>query len=109
LFYNCYACLHGFGGRKDRVVKNVNGEVVQQTFVCHREGIRDAKNNLARKTEAKPTTICHCQAKLLVHFDFSSERWYIKYFDDIHNHSFLDDKYEGMLPTHWKMSDYDKY
>jgi len=30
-------------------------------------------------------------------------------FDDIHNHTFLDGKYEGMLPAHRKMSDYDKY
>jgi len=48
-------------------------------------------------------------AKMRVHVDCGSERWYIKMFDDVHNHSFLDNKFEGMLPAHKKMSDYDKY
>ncbi|XP_045798993.1 putative protein FAR1-RELATED SEQUENCE 10 [Trifolium pratense] len=109
MFYNCYGRFHGFAGRKSRVVKNTNGEVVQQTFVCHREGIRNANNALSRKREQKPTSRCRCPAKLQVHLDLGSERWYIKLFDDIHNHSFLDEKYEGMLPAHRKMSNYDKY
>jgi hypothetical protein len=44
-----------------------------------------------------------------VHIDINNERWYIKFFDDVHNHSFLDNKYEGMLPAHRKMSEHDKY
>jgi hypothetical protein len=97
--------------KKCRVVKNIKGEVVQQTFVCHREGIRDSKNKdpFSRKRAPRPNTRCGCRAKIQVHLDFGSGRWYIKLFDDIHNHSFLDDKYEGMLPAHRKMSDYDKY
>jgi len=50
-FYNMYGCVHGFAGRNSRVVKNKDDDVVQQTFVCHREGHRDARNdnNRSRK------------------------------------------------------------
>lgn len=111
LFYNWYGCSHGFAGRKSRVVRNVNREIVQQTFICHREGFRVEKNRqgLTRKREHKPTSRCGCEAKFQVHVDFRSARWYIKCFDDAHNHSFLDDKYERMLPAHRKLSEYDKY
>jgi len=110
-FYNMYVCLHGFAGRRSRVVKNKDGNVIQQTFVCHREGHRYARNdnNPSRKREHKPTGRCGCMEKIQVHVDYGSERRYIKMFDDVHNHTFLDNKYEGMLPAHRKMSDYDKY
>ncbi|XP_039684281.1 protein FAR1-RELATED SEQUENCE 5 [Medicago truncatula] len=111
MFYNWYACLHGFAGRRSRNVRNVNGQIVQQTFLCHREGIRDDRYNktVIRKGEHKPTSRCGCQAKFQVHIDFKSDRWYIKYFDDVHNHSFLDSKYEGMLPVHRTMTNHDKF
>jgi zinc finger SWIM domain-containing protein 3 len=111
MFYNRYACVHGFAGRKSRVVKNINGVVVQQTFLCHREGVRDEKytNMPSRKREHKPISRCGCQAKIQVHLDLSSECWYIKFFDDLHNHSFVNEKYERMLPAHRKMSEYDKF
>jgi len=110
-FYNMYGCVHGFADRRSRVVKNNDDDAIQQTFICHREGRRDVRddNNLARKREYKPYSRCRCNAKMVVHVDFGSERWYIKKFDDVHNHTFLDKKYEGMLPAHRKMSDYDKY
>lgn len=41
MFYNWCGCLHGFIGRKSKIVRNVNGEIVQQTSLCHREGTRD--------------------------------------------------------------------
>jgi hypothetical protein len=37
MFHNWYASTKGFDGRKDRVVKNFGGEIIQHTFVCHRE------------------------------------------------------------------------
>jgi hypothetical protein len=90
---------------------NTNHQIVQQTFICHREGIRDGRynNTISRKREHNPTSRCGYGAKIQVHIDFNSSRWYIKYFDHVHNHSFLDDKYEQMLPAHRKMTDYDKY
>jgi hypothetical protein len=33
----------------------------------------------------------------------------IKFFCDVHAHSFVDEVFSGMLPAHRKMSDYDKY
>jgi hypothetical protein len=111
MFYNWYGCLHGFAARKSRVVRNRDGEVIQQTFLCHREGKREEKyiNSTSRKKEHKPLTRCGCQAKMKVHLDRSCQRWYIKLFNDDHNHSFVEEKFERMLPAHRKMSEYDKY
>ena len=47
--------------------------------------------------------------KIQVHLVLSSERWYNKILYDVHNHSFVNDKYERLLPAHRKMSGYDKY
>ncbi|CAK8540947.1 unnamed protein product [Lathyrus sativus] len=111
MFYNWYGCIHEFAGRKSKMVMNVNGEVIQQTFLCHRESARDDKYNnySVKKREHKPTSRCDCLAKVQVHVDFNIERWYIKFFDGVYNHTFADDKYEQMLPAHRKMSEYDKY
>lgn len=43
MLYNKYGCLGGFYARESKVVRNVNGEIIQQTFICHQEGIRDEK------------------------------------------------------------------
>ncbi|CAI8605832.1 unnamed protein product [Vicia faba] len=111
MFYNWYGCINGFAGRKSKMVRNVNGEVILQTFLCHREGARDDRyNNYAvRKREHKPTSTCGYLARIQVHLDFNTKCWYIKFFDDVHNHKFVDDKYERMLPTHGKMNEYNKY
>jgi hypothetical protein len=111
MFYNWYGCLHGFAGRKSKMVRNSNGEIIQQTFLCHREGIRDEKysKSVTRKRVHKPDSRCGCLARIQVHVEFTIGRWYIKFFDDVHNHSFVNNKYEGMLPAHRKMSEYDKY
>jgi hypothetical protein len=111
MFYNWYGCFHGFAARKSRVIRNIKGEVVQQIFPCHREGVREEKyiNSTSRKREHRPLSRCGCQAKVVVHIDVSCDRWYIKLFDDEHNHSFVEEKFERMLPAHRKMSEYDKY
>ena len=41
--------------------------------------------------------------------DLNNGRWYIKFICDVHNHSFVDKFFSGMLPAHRKMSEYDKY
>jgi len=110
MFYNWYASTKGFAGRKDRVVKNFGGEIIQQTFVCYREGHRVEKSkNYIRKRKSKPVSRCGCTARCQVHVETKSGRWYIKYFNDVHNHSFVDKIFTGMLPAHRKMSEYDKY
>lgn len=43
MFYNKYDCLRGFYARNNKVFRNVNGEITQQTFLYHQEGIRDEK------------------------------------------------------------------
>jgi hypothetical protein len=43
-FYNWYASFHGFAARKSKVMRNVKGQITQQTFVCYRQGVRDSKS-----------------------------------------------------------------
>ncbi|MCI32560.1 protein FAR1-RELATED SEQUENCE 5 [Trifolium medium] len=43
MFYDWYASFHGYAGRKDRVARRRDGEIIQQTFVCYREEFVAAK------------------------------------------------------------------
>lgn len=74
MFYNWYDCLHGFAGRKSRVVRNTIGLIVQQTFLCRRDGIMDDRysKSISRKREHKSISRCDCNAKFQVHIDFNS-------------------------------------
>ena len=38
MFYNWYASSQGFPARKSHVMRNRNGDVLQQTFLRHKEG-----------------------------------------------------------------------
>lgn len=109
LFYNWYASFHGFAGRKSKVVRNNKGDLIQQTFVCYRQGISKEKSgpSTSRKRVPRARVRCGCEAKCRVHIDVNSGRWYMKFFDDEHNHSMLDDQFKGMLPAHRKMTNYD--
>lgn len=56
MFYNWYASNQGFSARKSHVTRNSNGDVTQQTFLCHKEGKREEKCNKRkdRTRSAKP-------------------------------------------------------
>lgn len=108
-FYNWYANLNGFGARKSNVLKNKDGEIVQQTFVCFREGYRQDRGLTCdmRKREPKVLTRCGCEAKFRVHVEKESNRWHVTYFMDEHNHVLFDEKFTSMLPAHRRMQDGD--
>lgn len=110
LFYNHYASTQGFSARKGKVMKNIDGEITQQIFVCHRQGFREIKdsNVVIRKREPKLVSRCGCDAMCKVHIDGNTGRWYIKYLNDVHNHEMIDQKLTCMLPAHRKISEYDK-
>lgn len=110
MFYNWYAGTRGFAARKSRYMRNKKGEITQKTFLCYREGHRGGKQSdtgSGQKREPKYLSRCGCDAKCRVHIDGSSGRWYIKYLNDDHNHTMVDEKYVGMLPAHRKVSEYD--
>ncbi|XP_020205882.1 protein FAR1-RELATED SEQUENCE 5-like [Cajanus cajan] len=109
LFYYWFARVNGFAARKSKILRNIKGEKLQQTFVCFKEGFRDKRglNLQNRKRKQKPETRCGCEAKLRVHIDSTCGLWYITYFVDEHNHCFLEDKYCRMLASHRDMSELD--
>jgi hypothetical protein len=42
-----------------------------------------------------------------VHVDYNNHRWYVRSFDDVHNHSFVEDEFIGFLLGHRGMNDDD--
>lgn len=40
-FYHWDAILNGFAARKSKVIRSKKDDILQQTFVCHRNGFRD--------------------------------------------------------------------
>ena len=108
-FYNWYARMNGFAARKSKMIKSNKGEILQQNFVCHRQGFREDRGLTIenRKRECKPKTRCGCEAKFRVHIDMFSQRWLITVFTDQHNHELLDEEYHGMLAAHRKMKESD--
>jgi len=109
LFYSLFARTSGFSVRKGQVVRDWNGEVVQQTFVCSCQGFREDRGLTmeTRKREPKNETRCGCNAKFRVHLDILSRHWYVTVFEFDHNHDLLGGTLCRTLPTYKKMSEAD--
>ncbi|KEH16959.1 FAR1 DNA-binding domain protein [Medicago truncatula] len=71
LFYSWFARTSGFSVRKGQMVRDRNGEVVQQTFVCSCQGLKEDRGltKETRKREPKNETRCECNAKFRVYLD----------------------------------------
>ncbi|KAJ1376797.1 Zinc finger, PMZ-type [Sesbania bispinosa] len=110
-FYNTwYGKMKGFSARKGKERKNAMEEIIEKTYLCHREGkipINTNEKMGKKKREAKPETRCLCPAKMKVRLDVHSGRWNVTKFCDAHNHEMLNPKYTGMLPDHRKLSEAD--
>jgi hypothetical protein len=108
-FYNWYARMNGFSARKSKVRRNKYKEVVQQNFVCYRQGFREDRfqNNKIRKREARADTRCGCEANCVVHVDKHNQRWYIRYINNVHSHKFVEQEFISFLSGHRGMDDDD--
>ncbi|KAJ1389451.1 FAR1 DNA-binding domain [Sesbania bispinosa] len=84
-FYVRYARVKGFGVRKSNKLKNKEGVVTGQTFVCNREGEREDRGLRVeeRKRKEKALTRCGCKAMFRVHVDVYSGRWQARGFEKI--------------------------
>ncbi|XP_057427818.1 putative protein FAR1-RELATED SEQUENCE 10 [Lotus japonicus] len=108
-FYSGYARMHGFAARKCRLFRNKYGEIVQQTFVCYREGKKKDMfgNDRTRKRRARKGTRSQCQAHFQVHVDKGDNRWYVKSVFDVHNHMLVNGNMIGLVPAHRRMHESD--
>lgn len=108
MFYTWFARNYGFSVRKGQVIRNRFGDVVQQTFLCSCEGFRNNSGLTVeeRKRESKNATRCGCMAKLRVHVNILSKRWYVTVFVVDHNHE-LNGTLVGLLPAYRKISECD--
>ncbi|XP_057418941.1 protein FAR1-RELATED SEQUENCE 5-like [Lotus japonicus] len=109
LFYTWYARMHGFAARKSRTFKNTKGDVLQQSFVCFREGRRKewSGDGLKRKRFPRKETRCGCKAYLQLHIDMEDKRWYVRSILDVHNHVLVDVSMVGLVPCHRRMNEGD--
>ncbi|CAJ2637174.1 unnamed protein product [Trifolium pratense] len=87
-FYHWYGRATGFSVRKSRFVRNAAGVVVQQSFLCYREGYRENISLTPEKRQHEQKTILGVDVTLFV-FD--------------HNHALLEGIMCGMLTGHRKM------
>ncbi|XP_057432777.1 protein FAR1-RELATED SEQUENCE 5-like [Lotus japonicus] len=102
--------MHGFAARKCRTVKNKDGDVIQQTLVCFREGKRkdyDGNAGQKRKRFPKKDTRCECKAHCMLHVLKVDNRWHVKSVCDDHNHVLVGDNLIGLAPAHRKMNEAD--
>lgn len=107
MFYNWYANVKDFSARKGKVMKNISGQVTRQIFLCHRKGKKRGNqgNNSTRKRKPKPNFCCGCEASFAILVEENSGWWYTKYFNDVHNHKTMEDKFIGMLLSHRRTSE----
>ncbi|XP_057418102.1 protein FAR1-RELATED SEQUENCE 5-like [Lotus japonicus] len=108
-FYHWYGRIMGFSARRGTIRRNTKGEVVQQTFLCHRQGFREDKGNFEaiRMRRSKADFRCGCEAKFQVHIDPPSQRWYVTCFQDWHNHDLVPKQQGGFLAGHREMTNAD--
>ncbi|XP_057418232.1 uncharacterized protein LOC130712413 [Lotus japonicus] len=85
LFYTWYSRMHGFAAQKCRVLKE--GDVIQQSFVCFREGTRRDSFGNGRKQKHFPrkNTRCGCPDHFQVHVDKGNKRWHVRSMLNVHN------------------------
>ncbi|KAL4365786.1 hypothetical protein AHAS_Ahas07G0140900 [Arachis hypogaea] len=105
-YYNEYDRIKGFSVRRSkmgcRTKQGSEGEIIWQIFVFSREGKREEKHmqRKDKKMDSRPTTRCRCEARIKVHVDDTSERWYVEKFCDNHNHAMLDARFRGLMRSH---------
>jgi hypothetical protein len=109
LFYCWFARMSGFSVRKAQMIRDREGVVLQQTFLCSCEGFREDRGLTRenRKREPRNETRCGCKAKFRVHVDIVTKRWYVTVFEIDHNHDMLGGTLCGLLPAYKKMSEGD--
>ncbi|RHN78972.1 putative transcription factor FAR family [Medicago truncatula] len=107
-FYKSYGRANGFTVRKGKLLYCKSGEVVQLTFLCHREGYRiKGITEANRKHREKPYTRCGCQAMFRVHINSFTNRWSATVFNNQHNHELASQEHCGLLSSHCVMTDSD--
>ncbi|XP_016192260.1 protein FAR1-RELATED SEQUENCE 5-like [Arachis ipaensis] len=105
-YYNEYGRIKEFSVRRSKVGRRTKqgaeGEIIWQIFVCSREGERDGKHMQQedRKMDPRPITRCGCEARIKVHVDNASGRWFVEQFCDNHNHPMLDARFRGLSQSH---------
>lgn len=97
--------MNGLAIHKGQVIRNKNGDVVQQTFIYNLEWFRQDRGLISkqRKCGSKHETRCGYGAKFCMPIDINSGSWYIIIFSYEHNHDMLREKHYILLAAHRKL------
>jgi zinc finger SWIM domain-containing protein 3 len=107
-FYNEYAKVKGFSIRKEEV-KYLPGTHTRfrRLYTCFKEGYRTLAN--FEKPEPKRTpkalTHCGCRARLEIELSAATGEWFVKNFEDKHNHPLAKEGQSAYLFSHRRMTD----
>ncbi|KAM0908604.1 hypothetical protein ACQ4PT_015355 [Festuca glaucescens] len=107
-FYNEYAKVKGFSIRKEEV-KYLPGTHTRfrRLYTCFKEGYRTLAN--FEKPEPKKTpkalTRCGCRARLEIELSAATGEWFVKNFEDKHNHPLAKEGQSAYLFSHRRMTD----
>ncbi|KAM0897773.1 hypothetical protein ACQ4PT_022347 [Festuca glaucescens] len=107
-FYNEYAKVKGFSIRKEEV-KYLPGTHTRfrRLYTCFKEGYRTLAN--FEKPEPKRTpkalTRCGCRARLEIELSAATGEWFVKNFEDKHNHPLAKEGQSAYLFSHRRMTD----
>lgn len=105
LFYTWNAKFTDFFVCKSHVLRNKNGQVIQQTFLCSRAGEKKRVLSMSqRKRKTRNETCCECKAFFCVHISQHNHNWYVSKGKYYHNHAMLDRRYCPLLVAHKNMT-----
>ncbi|KAJ8420881.1 hypothetical protein Cgig2_027209 [Carnegiea gigantea] len=103
VFYQNFACLHGFSVRKDRIDKK-DGKIVRRDFFCHRGRTQPFKEinptkGQRNRVSYKSNCNAHMRIKLRRFNEIFPEQWHVTTFVAEHNHSLLSPSQMCFLPV----------
>ena len=107
-FYNEYAKVKGFSVRKEEM-KYLSGTTTRfrRLYTCFKEGHRTLANfeRPDPKRTPKALTRCGCLAHLEIELSAATGEWFVKRFQDQHNHALAREGDAAYLYSHRKMTD----
>ena len=107
-FYNEYAKVKGFSVRKEEV-KYLPGTKTRfrRLYTCFKEGHRTLANFERADTKRTPKALtrCGCSDHMEIELSTATGEWFVKKFEDKHNHPLAKEGESAYLYSHRKMTD----
>ncbi|KAG5550667.1 hypothetical protein RHGRI_015573 [Rhododendron griersonianum] len=97
-FYNDHARITGFGIRRCYCTNSKkDGIMINRKFVCSKEGEREKDNRSLVVEQPQRETRTKCKAFMYITFNRQKSKWFVKTFEENHNHILHDPKTSFLL------------